>query len=76
MKPESDPMQNASPMVAGDGRIGTPVDPDGLLNGNELYINRELSQLEFFGRVLQQAADPAVPLLERCVPVYLQQQSG
>ncbi|SCU76989.1 Polyphosphate kinase [Cupriavidus necator] len=65
MKPESDPMQNASPMVAGEGRLGTPVDPDGLLNGNELYINRELSQLEFFGRVLEQAADPAVPLLER-----------
>lgn len=36
-----------------------------MLNGNELYINRELSQLEFFDRVLQQAADPAVPLLER-----------
>ncbi|KUE85649.1 polyphosphate kinase [Cupriavidus necator] len=36
-----------------------------MLNGNELYINRELSQLEFFGRVLEQAADPAVPLLER-----------
>ncbi len=65
MKPESDPMQYASPMAAGEGRLGTPVDPDGLLNGNELYINRELSQLEFFGRVLQQAADPAVPLLER-----------
>ncbi|UIF90302.1 polyphosphate kinase 1 [Cupriavidus sp. UYPR2.512] len=65
MKPKSDPMQNAPPMVAGEGRLGTPVDPDGLLNGNELYINRELSQLEFFGRVLQQAADPAVPLLER-----------
>ncbi|CAN7612225.1 polyphosphate kinase 1 [Cupriavidus necator] len=65
MKPESDPMQNASPMAAGEERLGTAVDPDGLLNGNELYINRELSQLEFFGRVLQQAADPAVPLLER-----------
>jgi polyphosphate kinase len=65
MKPESDPMQNASSTDAGEERLGTPVDPDGLLNGNELYINRELSQLEFFGRVLQQAADPAVPLLER-----------
>ncbi|MGX6569033.1 polyphosphate kinase 1 [Cupriavidus necator] len=65
MKPESDPMQNAPPIDAEEGRLGTPVDPDGLLNGNELYINRELSQLEFFGRVLEQAADPAVPLLER-----------
>lgn len=35
------------------------------LIGNEFYINRELSQLEFNRRVLQQAADPATPLLER-----------
>ncbi len=31
----------------------------------ELYINRELSLLEFNRRVLAQAQDPAVPLLER-----------
>jgi polyphosphate kinase len=31
----------------------------------ELFLNRELSQLEFNVRVLAQAADPAVPLLER-----------
>jgi polyphosphate kinase len=30
-----------------------------------LYINRELSQLEFNARVLAQATDPRVPLLER-----------
>jgi polyphosphate kinase len=30
-----------------------------------LYINRELSQLEFNARVLAQAQDPAIPLLER-----------
>ncbi|MFA7443510.1 MAG: RNA degradosome polyphosphate kinase, partial [Lysobacteraceae bacterium] len=30
-----------------------------------LYINRELSQLEFNFRVLAQAEDPSVPLLER-----------
>lgn len=30
-----------------------------------LYINRELSQLEFNRRVLAQAQDPSVPLLER-----------
>jgi len=38
---------------------GTP------LNSPELYINRELSFLEFNRRVLAQAEDPAVPLLER-----------
>lgn len=32
---------------------------------NELYINRELSLLEFNMRVLEQAKDPGVPLLER-----------
>jgi polyphosphate kinase len=31
----------------------------------ELYLNRELSLLEFNRRVLEQAKDPAVPLLER-----------
>ena len=31
----------------------------------EYYINRELSQLEFNLRVLEQAKDPKVPLLER-----------
>jgi len=31
----------------------------------ELYLNRELSQLAFNWRVLEQAKDPAIPLLER-----------
>jgi polyphosphate kinase len=31
----------------------------------ELYLNRELSQLAFNWRVLHQASDPAIPLLER-----------
>jgi polyphosphate kinase len=31
----------------------------------DYYINRELSQLAFNVRVLQQAKDPNVPLLER-----------
>ncbi len=32
---------------------------------SDLYINRELSQLEFNKRVLAQAQDPSIPLLER-----------
>ena len=35
------------------------------LASSNLYINRELSQLEFNKRVLEQAQDPQVPLLER-----------
>jgi polyphosphate kinase len=38
-----------------------PID----LNNPDLYINRELSLLEFNWRVLQQALDSSLPLLER-----------
>ena len=37
----------------------------GALNSPDLYINRELSLLEFQCRVLEEAADPDNPLLER-----------
>jgi polyphosphate kinase len=40
-----------------------PFDPD--LTDPEHYLNRELSWLEFNRRVLAQAIDPTVPLLER-----------
>src|SRR5215472_9137292 len=44
----------------------TPADPQTLtLASPELYINRELSLLEFQKRVLQEAQDPENPVLER-----------
>ena len=45
-----------------------PVEPaldDAALHDSSLYFNRELSQLDFNFRVLAQALDPAIPLLER-----------
>ena len=38
---------------------------DDVLRDPALYLNRELSQLDFNFRVLAQAQDPSVPLLER-----------
>src|SRR5438105_15853240 len=40
----------------------TPALP---LDDPSLYLNRELSWLEFNSRVLEEALDPQVPLLER-----------
>ena len=46
------------------------------LSQPELYINRELSMLQFNRRVLEQAKDPSTPLLERLeISVYFQYQS-
>ncbi|MBV9282555.1 MAG: polyphosphate kinase 1, partial [Chloroflexi bacterium] len=50
-KPEKKPKEAA----------GEPVD----LDAPKLYLNRELSNLAYFQRVLAQAADPRHPLLER-----------
>ncbi len=49
-------------MVKADEQVSIGV-PD--LGAPQLYINRELSQLEFNRRVLEQVKDPDVPLLER-----------
>ena len=37
----------------------------GVLDDPSLYLNRELSWLDFNQRVLDEASDPSVPLLER-----------
>src|SRR5688572_11290827 len=50
------------PMNAAPQDIPNELDP---LRDPALYFNRELSQLDFNFRVLAQALDPQVPLLER-----------
>ncbi len=46
-------------------RIGEAGAPDDRLNDHALYFNREISWLAFNRRVLEEAQDPAWPLLER-----------
>jgi polyphosphate kinase len=42
-----------------------PHDPPTQLQPQSRYLNRELSALDYFARVLDLGADPSVPLLER-----------
>ena len=55
------PVSRPQPTLAG---IEVPAEHDPLRDSS-LYFNRELSQLDFNFRVLAQAQDPQVPLLER-----------
>jgi polyphosphate kinase len=54
---------DASAPAANDAQPPAPPAPD--LSDSRLYINRELSQLQFNIRVLDQALDERTPLLER-----------
>ncbi|WP_202594148.1 polyphosphate kinase 1 [Frateuria defendens] len=53
------------PPPANDIPAATPPAPPADLNDSTLYLNRELSQLQFNIRVLDQALDEGMPLLER-----------
>ncbi|MGH7163236.1 MAG: polyphosphate kinase 1 [Planctomycetota bacterium] len=59
------PANPAQPFPAPAGPPSAAPAPALDLARPELYVNRELSALEFDRRVLEQAKDPGVPLLER-----------
>jgi polyphosphate kinase len=54
-----------APEVEKIEEVAAPVVPPPNLDDNSLYIHRELSQLQFNIRVLEQALDESYPLLER-----------
>ena len=57
---------NVTPIAARDSALEiTPTRSRSALRSPRLYVNRELAQLEFVWRVLQQSVDDQVPLLER-----------
>ena len=59
----TDLIENAAVDAAPMGR--TPEDAGPALDDPSLYINRELSWLDFNARVLEESLDPTTPLLER-----------
>lgn len=68
-KGASDPIESVSgDMLNPQGRPEPEIPPQEVapdLRDPALYLNRELSILEFNARVLEQVKDPATPLLER-----------
>ncbi len=45
--------------------VSAPTAPDRDLNDRDLYLNREINWIDFNVKVLKEALDPAVPLLEQ-----------
>jgi len=64
MTPDPTPLTQESIRAVEAAPPSPPVQED--LNAPELYINRELSWVDFDDRVLQLAEDASQPLLERC----------
>jgi len=65
-KPDSSTIVESSitpPALARIGRLPAPSEAEPFLSWS--VFNRDLSQLEFFKRVLEEATDESVPLLER-----------
>jgi polyphosphate kinase len=54
-----------APAPAGAAAASAPEAPERDLQDPSLYVNRELSWLEFDARVLEEARDPSLPILER-----------
>src|SRR5690606_41950988 len=63
-QPDVEP-QDISTATAHAVTAAAPEPPPPSLDAPELYIHRELSQLQFNIRVLEQALDESYPLLER-----------
>ncbi|MCP5156572.1 MAG: polyphosphate kinase 1 [Ectothiorhodospiraceae bacterium] len=64
-KPVNESTRRKAPRLRSVPLPPASEDADPSLAAPELYVNRELSLLEFNRRVLAQAKDPEVPLLER-----------
>ena len=58
---QTQPFPEDDPRLTGTARR-EKISPE---EGRRLFFNRELSQIEFYRRVLEEAQDPSQPLLER-----------